>query len=151
VNGWKFATQYLRTGYTFATGTCSILARFSDVTNANTRLYGEIGTRIEMLPNHTAAGGVQFRYSTGAAATVAPAITAGVVGQVKNVLYVNGANIGSSTLGGYGAPQELWIGCANNGGAPLGYTAGYIQAMVLYNANLTDAQMLAVSTAMAAL
>lgn len=154
--GWSFASassQYLVTGVIPALNqTWSLLIRFSAWNYLNN----------EMLAGCVSSPGFGF-YSTGAPITAmngtqANAVTAGargaagVVGFRGKATYLDGvAGTDIPTANGPAATEDIYIGAFNNAGSPGFYLNGNILAIAVYNTTITEAQLLAITTAMAAL
>ncbi len=156
-NGWIFngTSQYLTTGVTNIPNnqTWSLLCRFVQGSGGS-GYYGLCGC----VP--TGTGG--FGFSSGSGRTsVARAcsggvvlftnfatLTSGVVGIAGGYCFRDGTK-GNAILTGGASPFPDAFSIAGVSGAY--YYPGTIQAIALYNATLTDAQMLAVSAAMALL
>lgn len=136
-------TQYLKTGLL---GPSSVIIR---VTNPVNWLFGYNATEGYYFACLT------YQWQVGAVFKPAPAVAvAGVYCLTLSKSYINGA-VDQTGFGGvpltYGA-MDLWIGQENNYGAPgLGYGAMKMQALAVYNAILTDAQVASISAAMAVL
>lgn len=155
--GWTFngTNQYLTTGAIPQT-TWSIFLRFSDSTIGTTGVpIGEApasgNTQIMLSPK---TGGLNRYYWNGntTGAPVAPPITSGVMAISGNNGYLNGSFdiaipvtwSGTNTL-------PIYIGAANVNSVATYFTPLKIQAVAIYNSTLTAPQVLAISTAMAAL
>jgi hypothetical protein len=148
--GWTFngTTQYLDTGYTSAAA-YTVLVRFSDVTNTGNLAGVSGGTSVHYVrPNNTTAAVWTYMNTT---LSDAPVMTSGVMGIAGKNAYRNGASEGEIAATAFSTPNRSWFVGGLNGGALIGPIAAKIQAFALYSTALSDAQMLAVSTAMAAL
>lgn len=153
--GWKGdgATKFLETGYTPpVTQNISFLIRYTSAgTNEITfGLYGGGNNQIFAFPQLL---GTKVEYQNGKALDVAPGLTSGVLGIAGLTAYRNGiAEPGNIAVGIPTSYAGLTINILRRfraGGASDSYFSGYVQAFAFYDAVLTPAQMLAVSTAMA--
>jgi len=143
--GWTFngSDQYLETSIT-AQITWSAFVRFSNVTSSGYQyLFGYYITGVHEFAIFPATSGGVY-YSNGAAITVLPALTSGVLGFAGKTAYRNGNVDGSIGAGGWANDTTVKIG----GGQATRYIAGKIQAFALYDITLTAPQVAAVSTAM---
>lgn len=156
--GWYFnGGQALKCTTLLCTNESTIIARFS---NANRLPSGSGGTlfgdnkagltlhpyRHKYLYDHV--------YSFKTIVNVANQIKAGVMAVSKDHGYLNGSVDCDLTGAISGNTQYMFIGAAHHEGAPNVPTYlfhGDIQSISFYNNTLTDAQVAAVSTAMAAL
>lgn len=148
--GWTFngTTQFLTTGLVPASG-WSMVVRYSNasITVDNLTIAGtfKAGSRFEVC----ARSSNTVVYASGNFLQVTPKLQTGILGIAGQQGYRNGvadgAAIGAWTTSG---PPPILIG--DRGGAASKFS-GNIQALAFYNAVLSPAQMLAVTTAMAAL
>ena len=148
-HGWIFdgATQTLTTGIVFAAGanqTSTMIVRFTDATAYICGINNGGGVLWTISPTVS----VTYRqYTSGNSNSVAGGnITAGIMALAGNNCYLNGATDGtlvSTSLDPGGQPIIF-------GGTSWTYNACNIQALAIYNTVLTAAQVLAISTAMAA-
>ena len=154
-NGLKFngANQYL-IAPTQTTSDWSMLMRFSNKTRTSTELLcGAIsgGNRGMEIGFDVVTGDTAF-YGNGGSPymEVSPRITNGVIGISNKTVYRNGSAEG--TLGaGAGVPGiPIYLGAVNASGAVL-HGLFYCQYYVLYNTEISAAQVLAVTNAMNAL
>ena len=159
--GWTFngTSQYLN-AMTGAGFTWSAVIRYSGATNlaSSPSVFGSqnnTSTRGFYISLVGTGGSQGIKYTNGAiGSAVAPTPAAsGVIGIGGNQGYKNGTADGSTLSDGTGnAVSRLYIGALNYADIiPITYYAGNILAAAFYNTTLTAAQMLAVSTAMAAL
>lgn len=147
--GWTFngSTQHLASGVIPDSG-WSALVRFSNVTNLG-YVAGEYVSASSLgylliQPNFS-------RFYNDNFLPVAPAITSGIIGMAGVIAYKNGTSVGTGTNTGHTA-SNLFIGAYHlNGTSAAGFLAGKIQAVAIYDTTLSAAQVLSVSTAMAAL
>ena len=155
--GWTFngSSQYLKTGVIIDSYDWGFFTRFTDGLTTDVRAIAgaRIGAsgdkRFNIFPS---LSGVTY-YSNGAAlAIAASSFTYGVLGLSKNHGYANGVAVaGTIGTGTAIANIENYIGGVNIDGTASYLWAGKVQAHVIYNAEITAVQALAVSTAMAAL
>lgn len=152
--GWTFngIDQYLTTGITPAQDqSWSILCRVDNITNSNGKwvLGSGLGaSRLFGLMSYS-DGTSNFLYGgENKSGAVTPTGTLSVAG---NTGYRNGSAVAGSISAPIGALGALFIGATNWFGSALGHVAGNIQAVAIYNTTLSAAQVLAISTAMAAL
>lgn len=143
-NGWTFVSansQYLDTTIVPATNIYSIGVRFS--ASSNTHLcsaYTAASRNIQITRD-------SFNYPNGQTGSLA----SGVKFLTPVDGYHNGAALGLSFTGWTSTNTRSFFVGARNIGTPDGYLQGTIKALVIYNTTLTPAQVLAISTAMAAL
>jgi hypothetical protein len=149
--GWEFdgATTYLETGIIpLGNQAQSMFCRFSDLSGNNCvcGLYEGAG-KFYLGPNVSS----HFYLCNGVTESEhAPYLTTGVVGFGGLTVYrngvVDGADLGAESPA-YGI--SINIGRRNKvGGGPDNYTVGKIQAVAIYNVAVTQAQALAISSAM---
>lgn len=151
--GWTFngTTQYLTTGVSL-NQTYSMLVRFSGATLAALcSIAGQDGSATSRFRFGPRTTGVF--YACGATtSTMAPATTSGVIGLSGYQPYRNSATDGAPTSGWVGVGIDTFIGAYNNQGVGAAqFYTGNVAALAIYNTTLTAPQVLAVSTAMAAL
>ena len=154
--GWTFngTSQYLK-AMTGVNINWSAVVRYSGATRFTPFGASNDTTTRKFLISLIGTGGSQgIQYANEVAATAAPTPpAAAVIGLAGNQGYRNGVADGSALSAGSGnAVARIYIGCWNLGDlTPTSYFAGNILAAAFYNSTLTAAQMLAISTAMAAL
>lgn len=167
VNGWTGdgVGKYLRTGVVPTAG-WSFLVQFSGGLTTGTRcVVGSDGigsTGFSVFPCSQFYGPAEVFYLAGRNFRKTPPMQAGNLGGVASVVaqgggYRNGVFEAGTQAGG--GPSNLWSGqgyeayilCLNEIGSANYFFGGSVQAYAIYNNSLTDAQMLAVATAMAAL
>ncbi len=163
VNGWKFvaaSTQYLTTGIVPADA-YSVVIRYASAPAATQVIMGCAKTAAPsggyyFIPMN--GGGASCQHANGiygvSVANVVPGQATAVIATAAKKTFLNG-NLTIWTIvagaGAYGA-FGFYIGTYNLDGAPGGlWFGGNIQAIAIYGATITNAQVLAVSTAMAAL
>jgi len=152
--GWGFTgTQYLNTGYTpdGTTQSKSLIVRFSGTYGADRLIAGCHGSsqRFEL----SAYMGAGRFYGNGGSGSIAPAVSSGVLCVAGNKGYYNGQqditgiSFASNTL------YPVFIGGRNYlGSLHAGFAfSGNIQAVAIYNIEITSSQVSAVTTAMNAL
>lgn len=151
--GWAFngSSQYLITGVVPAGG-WSMLVLFSNAVVFGARVL--VGCRAAAASRFAvgpSVSGVGVYYAYDNFKEIPPVLIAGVLGIAAEKGYRNGVldeiNIGTWS----GSAVALTIGARNWNGTIDSYYSGYIQAVAIYNTTLTAPQVLAVSTAMAAL
>jgi hypothetical protein len=150
-DGWIFdgATQTLTTGIVFAAGvnqTSTITARFTAATALIVGINNGGGGYFSFSPT-TAVTFRGYINGTGINSVAGGNITAGIMAVAGNNCYVNGAPDGtliSTALDPGGQPILI-------GGSAWTFSVCKIQAMAVYSIVLTDAQIAAVSAAMAVL
>lgn len=147
--GWGFdgATQYLTTGV-IPSGTWSMLLRLSGATAATKYIAGASTTNQAFFLLHTAAS-MLFYNNTAASGGITSAGAPGTdVFAIAGInAYRNGAVVSGTMPGTAQAVSQITIGVV----ATTNYFPGNIQAFAIYNTTLSAAQVLAVSTSMAAL
>lgn len=147
-DGWTFngSTQYLTTGVVPANG-WSVIARFSDASDLGAnRLWSCFGGGNEM-GYQSARLAATANYLLGSGAVLAGVNDTGGVACIAGTTgYFNGAN--SVALSGNVGTAAYELARRTDGGR---YLACNIQAVAIYNTTLSAAQVLAISTAMAAL
>lgn len=145
--GWAFngATQYLTTGVV-PTASTTVLVRFSGATADG--VYTLIGSRTANYGmRNRVSNSRQYFLATTATGTGA-GVDAGVMAIVGNQGYYNGAaDGGTMTTGTYSFP--LFIAALNNLGGPAQWWGGNIQAVAIYAATLSAAQVAAIAAAVA--
>lgn len=156
VNGWKFngTTQYLTTGVVPATGFSMIVRLVLDGAGENVQM-------IAGASNDTASGfamravrsALTVVYIYGSGWTTVLATLSGVHAIAKQQGYFNGAPTISGGRATLTTTWPIFIAQQNVAGAVYApyFFSGSIQALVIYNTTLTAPQVLAISTAMAAL
>lgn len=148
--GWTFdgGSQYLKTGVVIGAG-WSTLYQYSNVDS-----WGLIGVwspaRWWFAPYYGSGDNVGYGYG-GNLTVASPGLTAGNLGMNSAKAWRNGAADGDTGTSTSTSPRDFWIGCANNDGSALFIGSYKVQALAIYNTGLSDAQMAAVATAMAAL
>lgn len=154
--GWTFAaasTQYLTTGVVPKLNqSFSMIARFSDIANGGILcgMTSQAGNGFLLWPVQT----TNHRYYNGSFRSIAGAVTAGVMAVVGASGYLNGIEKTTTIPGGIdNATVDIYIGAynLNNLNSPASPIDAKVQAFAIYNTTLTAGQVLAISTAMAAL
>lgn len=144
--GWTFdgSSQYLDTGITYE-ATWSVVVRYSDANTAVVRLF-DVGTdKLSVIPGYASTSAYWQAGSTPNART--PAMYSGILAAAGNQPYRNGSADGA-TFTGTITSGSFRIAARND---TTRFFSGKIQALAIYNATLSAAQVAAISTAMAAL
>lgn len=155
LRGWIFdgATQYLRTGIIPVSGYSVVIRYANSVTNAASKLMGSnnlANTTRFIISNNPDSNTITYQYAN-KAATVAPQLNAAVLAITSFGGYRNGAlNYTFSSPEWSGTASEIYIGSTLEGGT-VRYGQSDILAIAVYNITLSAAQILAISTALAAL
>ena len=148
--GWTFngSTQYLTAGIVLFGG-WTVLLRFSSATLGTTaNIFGASPDATNRFRFGPRTAGIIYVFGAGVA-TVAPAITSGVIGMAGSQPYRNGVADGSALAAWTGSGSIVaFIGAFNSAGTPSGYQAANVQALAIYSATLTGAQVAAVTAAM---
>ena len=151
-NGWKFngSTHYLTTAFVPSTdqSQCAIV-QFTNLTNTGA-LFGYVAGSSMSFGIRPNTGGDKVHYTNGLGCLVAPALSAGNLAVSGTQAYRNGVPEGDPIGIDPDNAGPIYIG-ARNQGIPYWFCAAYIQALALYGSVLTQAQVQAVQTAMAAL
>ena len=154
-DGWIFnGSKFLDTAIVPAAANWSMIVRFSNGSTGTYTAVGmwqeTIGNRFYLRPQHFSANHI---YGYGSAANfVSGALTSGVMAMAGVKSYLNGSPEadGSGTWSA-GTNWSIYIGGShNNAGLAYGFI-GYIQAVAIYNAQISAANVAALTTAMAAL
>ena len=154
--GWTFdgASTYLTTGVTPPnTNTWSFVVRCDAGLNNSRSPYGQINGSMHFILANNGAGGVAYSNGDSVSVSKAPAaLTDTVLACVGAKAFRNGIDEGVA-LGswGIGATMTIYIGAVHRVATITNYWDGVIVALAIYNTVITDAQALAVATAMAAL
>ena len=150
-NGWTFGIGAALISDLMAIGTWTLIVRFS---NADLAVESFLIGAFDGTGSHNFGIGLQsnqVRYTSSNDVNKTPQLTSGVLG-IANTKGFRAGTAEVTTLTGAGqATKVLWVGALNNNGSIYGARAKYIQAAAIYTSTLTDAQITAVSTAMAAL
>lgn len=150
--GWTFGgAQYLTTGATPASG-WSMIVRYSDATTLSSIIAGsESSTTTRFFLSNSFSGGAGCGYGYGGFTLVGPRLQTGILCVASTNGYRNGT-IDTSAVGTWSgtATRSIYIGAYNNGTVAFPF-AGKIQAVAIYTATLSAAQVAAISAAMAAL
>lgn len=150
--GWTFngTTQYLTTGITVTSNTWSVLVRFTNGASTLDRMLcgGYVGSGTADFGLFQVTGGKSYYVNN--ALKAAPSIyTSGVLGMAGKTAYINGAAetgaIGAGAVTGAG----FYVG--RNAASANYYFPGKIQALAIYSATLTLADVVAITAAMNAL
>lgn len=153
--GWTFngSTQYLTTGVMPSVG-WSMIARFSDFSTNDRYLAGAYNvasiTLMALCPTYST--GVQYwngRNPIGIRVAT-PNISTGVLCVAGGTAYRNGVSDGSLS-NSYAPTVSIYLGALNKDATPSNLAIGSIQAVAIYSATLSAAQVALISAAMAAL
>lgn len=156
-NGWQFdgSTQYL-TSVSVNGGGCTVIVRYVDYagSNVNARLVGTaVGSdsepRLYIMPGYGNA--VYYHYgAAGSDLNKSPYLQSGILAIAGNKAYRNGVLDGTLPGSWSGTNNNpLGIGAQKNSTGANYFRRANVQAVAIYNTVLTDAQVLAVSNAMA--
>jgi hypothetical protein len=149
--GWTFdgTTQYLKTGMMWGgTEAWTVLVQFSNAAANSSGMLTHVWDS-----NHWGLNPTEVNFCTwyrGGIYASGPAQTNANLGFAAGALYINGtnySNIGTGTAPNY----EIFVAAGSFRGNVYRWFSGNIQAAAYYSNTLTAAQVLAVSTAMAAL
>ena len=146
-DGWIFdgISQTLKPGYT-SQSNHTFIVRFSGAANTNGNLFYSEGGGAHRIAPRWAGLYVNYKYSSNDS-NVSPILTDGILATAGTKAYRNGVDEGI-TLDNSGAGGQIWI--ASKYGTDAFY-AVKIQAFAIYNTVLSQEQMTALNTAMAAL
>lgn len=152
--GWVCNADALATGYSAAAQAETVLIRIGTTTTTD-------GSRFMGYKNTTPAARFYIGQSTtniifGNGVTTSYFLTAGsgqgkVLGISNKTAYIDGLPVGTLAAGTLDAVLAEYIGCWNADGSRDGSCIARIIAVARYSVAKTDAQMLALSTAMAAI
>lgn len=155
-DGWIFnGSKYLDTAIVPATANWSMIVRFS---NGSAGTYTAVGMNAEtpnnrfyLRPQHNSSSHI---YGYGSNANIVTgALTSGVMALAGVKSYINGSPEAADGTGTWNAGTNLSVyigGARTNGGLGNGYI-GYIQAVAIYNAQISAEQVALLTTAMNAL
>lgn len=158
VNGWKFngTTQYLTTTFVSQVDQSqTMIVQFTNLqTDGSSKALcgsrnGPFTDRWYIYASYNADS--QVIYGNGGSGVVAPNLVAGNLCVAGAVGYRNGAFDIGVAAGAVVPTWPTWIGGYNRSGVLTSPSQVYIQAFALYDCTLTAPQVLAVTTAMAAL
>lgn len=154
-DGWIFngSTQYLTTTFVPATDQSqAMLVQFTNGPTSGSRyIVGSngVGSRSHFAFRVAVTG--NWQAGNGEIETVGANVTSGNLGVSLKEAYLDGVAQGENILTYNSAGTAVYVGCRNNNGATANFAAVRIQALVIYDASLSDAEVAAVATAMAAL
>lgn len=157
--GWTFngSTQYLTTGGVVPAAGWSAIVRFSALGSpgSNAPVLGAgnngAGNAFQIIPDASGGGSRIYGYGT-SFLSVPGTLDGGVMALVGGSnCYLNGSSDGATVGTFSGAGQALYIGCRNNGGSPDRYCPVTIEAIAIYNAALSGAEVATLTTLMNAL
>ena len=158
-NGWQFVTassQYLNTG--LKADTCAKTGSFLS------RLASQLGNTAYYTSGASNGseyfGGWRIRseslsypllYCANTNNTGTDVTGSHVIGGAGAVAYRDGSPVLTVTQSTSSINFDIYIGCTNNSGTAANFNTGNVLAIAYYNTTLSDAQVAAISTAMAAL
>lgn len=150
--GWTFTGDYLITGI-IAAANYSGFVQFSGGSTTSRRALFSGGTNgAGFAIWSTWSTDNKTRFSEGGAGVFSDnQLTSGNVGLAGKKCYENGINTKTIGVGATYGDYTIWIGAQNVNGSPANPYSGNIQAAAFYNVAISDAQALALATAMAAL
>lgn len=153
--GWTFdgAATYLTTGVTPPNSNAyTFIVRCDAGANNSRSPYGQIATCGHYILANNGVGGVAYNNGNNVATTKVPLETADVVlACVGAKAFRNGIDE-NIVLGNFdGTTLSIYIGAIHRASSITNYWDGTIVAFAIYNTAISDAQVLAVSNAMAAL
>lgn len=152
-NGWIFngaLAQYLTTSL-IPGSYWSLLIRYDSMVGGSTLIGGR---KPSGLPDGMGIGlavGSNTAFDYGNRISVPLGDASGILAIAGTRAYRNGIDVGGPLAGVPVTPGALYIGAYNNSPAASGFCTGNIQAVAIYNAVLTPAQVAAVSSAMASI
>jgi hypothetical protein len=159
-NGWVFngVDQYIHTAIQ-PTSAWSVLCRYKDANNNSGTLFGILNgltlpyPRFYFIPINAE---IHHAYGMGTDELIIDSTKlSGIVGISQYQGYFNGLADGTPLSGAWTDPGDgltFLIGCVDIAGdSPYNFLACKIQGLALYNKTLSAAQMLAITTKMAAL
>ena len=155
--GWTFngSTQYLLAPFVVGAG-WSAIAQITggNPVAGNREIFGSSDTAVggfQLIPNYT--GGVMLSVHGAVNVSKVPGMTAGNYALTPNAAYRNGVFDAAITANwsGVAAQPSQCIGAIYTPGGVSAYWPGNIRALAIYSGTLTAGEVLAVSTAMAAL
>lgn len=156
VGGWtgNGTTTYLATGLTPAAN-WSILVRFSDCSGDTAILAGSEGLGTEakfVLFARVSTGTARlYRNGTSAGISIASPLVSGVMGFAGPTAYLNGSAEAGTLSDNLSLGLPIYILARNANGTPNGFAAAKIQAIYVYRAILSGANITTITTAMNAL
>jgi hypothetical protein len=151
-NGWKpnGSTNYLTTGLTPSSDSYTYLIRTAGSPSNGTIPFGFLDNNKRSYIQYNTTP--QAVFANGSSGIVVSTPTSGVLAVNATDGYRNGVSLTSAINDwGAGTALEIYICALKRSGSITNYFNGTIQALAIYNNSLSDAQVLAVSAAMAAL
>lgn len=152
-NGWTAnSSAFLKTGLVPAGTDWTIISRHISISNSTHGFFGVYHGATQCLLVRHIADNVNY-YNGGSVYDNAGSFLSGVVAISGKNVYRNGVDTGNISAGGTNPTAEIFLMCYNNGSgtATAKMQNGYLAGCAVWNSTLTPAQVLAVSTAMAAL
>lgn len=151
--GWTFPSAYLTTGYAPpGTQTITMLVRYSGAQTINGLGVAGVAQGAKLFLLQPFRTGNKTGFWSNVLLEATPAVLSGAIGIVGRTGFVNGAAVGAAAAASQTAyTNSIWIGRYNADGSPATSFIGNIVAFALYESVLPDAQVAAVSAAMAAL
>lgn len=152
-NGWKFngTSNYLTTSILGQAGMSIIISLSNNASSSRANIVGATDGAVGGLAIET-VGVVtsKTRFGHGSAIQeISPKMTQGILAITPTKVFFNGYPYTTNAQNWSGVtPKNLWIGCKNVNGSPGLYNSVYVQALYIYSAALSDAQVLAISDAM---
>ncbi len=153
-SGWKFLTasaQFLYTGI-FPTVGYSAIIRYSDAVAGTSTFKGLLACRAatawEIGLGNNSGQLYTFLGDTAPGWVTTPA--GGVVALAGKNVFLNGSSLGTITTTASAPNLQLCIGARNGTVAPAGFLTAYIQAIAIYNIDISS-YMTALTTAINAL
>jgi len=155
--GWTFdgVAQFLKTGIVPAGG-YSVIIRYSNyqVTPNYHFIFGSwmSGARVSEIGNLAGSGAVKYNNGGGLTDGASTFGSSGVLAVAGQIGYTAGASDAVNIPAWSGiSTQDYYIGALNNNGSAAYFAPCNIQAVAIYNAVLTPAQVLAITNSMNAL
>ena len=158
VNGWKYTktdSEYLKTGINPGEN-YSMIVKFTNgniVDNNNIMGAHDNASDNRFYLSHSLLGKIYCSYGDTSAGSVNE-VASGILCLAKDTGYLDAVAIytNSGTWQVGGLPYEIYIGARNSSGAPnINYLTAYIQAVSIYNIELSSDQVSALTTAMESL
>lgn len=151
-NGWKPTAHYIITDIVPLINQWSMIVRFSNAVTANNCVPVGTFTSFSTAFFFNLANSTKTNfYYNGASLSKSPRSSSGVLAIAGQTAYRNGiAETGSIPVGSGTITSKIYL-CALSVPNSSNYMRGYIQAVAIYNTVLSPAQVLAITTAMAAL
>jgi len=154
--GWTFtagSSTYLTTGIADSNGWSWVVRIYGGTTAANSTVFGTAKATPDyngIAFTNCLTAGPNHQYKNGVSTSVSGAESAGVFAAAGTKLFKNGSSDGTVTNSGC-TGLAIHIGCLLLGTSKTYYYSGDIIALSLYDTVISDAQVIAISTAVAAL